>query len=74
MEGINQFGTKSNKFKTIELKQVSELIGTRTVAQVRSHLQKYQIKLMKESEKGNNTDSKQLKNKKDSFPKEKSDI
>jgi len=51
------------------------MIGTRTVAQVRSHLQKYQLKLMKESEKGSiNTDSKQFKKKKEALPKVKTDI
>lgn len=40
LEAIEKYGTKA-------LKEISEHIGTRTIIQCRSHIQKYQIKIAK---------------------------
>lgn len=44
IEGLQEYGEKN-------IKQIAELVGTRTVIQVRSHLQKYKIKLEKRAER-----------------------
>ena len=67
LEGIKKYGTKSKTifkfifFIKIDLKKVSDYIGTRTLGQVRSHLQKHAIKEQKRKERMNNA-MKDIKN------------
>jgi SHAQKYF class myb-like DNA-binding protein len=45
MEGLELYGNKSKNFGyVLDIKKVAEHVGTRSVAQVRSHLQKHQLK------------------------------
>ncbi len=41
----------------VDLKKVADYIGTRSISQVRSHLQKHQLKIKKTKDKGNESDS-----------------
>ena len=44
LEGLELYGAKSKLYWCLDIKKIVEHIGTRSVAQVRSHLQKHQLK------------------------------
>lgn len=54
MEGFKLYGPKSNTLPHsntfVELKEIADHVKTRTVVQVRSHLQKHLIKESKKSQ------------------------
>ena len=54
VEALNLYGEKN-------VHKISNYIGTRTVIQVRSHLQKYKIKQNKSNNKNNETDTEPIR-------------